>query len=105
LGYVTDEICSAQCPLGSEADIAISPPHVRFTPESGHRLNFGMSALCQKADILLAVLSVELIVQQHAHDVVGEMGASASVEVVIEAHPKEETFELDASRHSVADQP
>ena len=29
--------------------------------------------------------------------------SSASVEVVIEADPKEETFELDASRHSVAD--
>ena len=31
--------------------------------------------------------------------------SSASVEVVIEADPKEETFELDASRHSVAHQP
>ena len=30
--------------------------------------------------------------------------SSASVEVVIEADPKDEAFELDASRHSVADQ-
>ena len=32
------------------------------------------------------------------------LGSSASVEVVIEADPKDEAFELDASRHSVADQ-
>ena len=31
--------------------------------------------------------------------------SSASVEVVIEADPKDEAFELDASCHSVADQP
>jgi hypothetical protein len=31
--------------------------------------------------------------------------SSASVEVVIEADPKDEAYELDGSRHSVADQP
>ena len=32
-----------------------------------------------KADILLAVLSVELIVQPDAHDVVGEMGVRVKI--------------------------
>ena len=45
--------------LPPKADIGTQSGNVRFVP---------------KADILPAVLSVELIVQPDAHDVVGEMG-------------------------------
>jgi hypothetical protein len=67
-----------------------------------------------QADILPAVLSVELIVQPERTMlsvkwvcvlIAPSLRSSASVEVVIEADPKDEAFELDGSRHSVADQP
>jgi hypothetical protein len=73
-----------------------------------------MSALLPKADILPAVLSVELIVRPERTMlsvkwvcvlIAPSLRSSASVEVVIEADPKDEAFELDGSRHSVADQP